>query len=69
VRELSRRDLLRCSTLGLAAAARRAGAAGLLLVRADSAYYGYEITAAARRAGARSDHGQRPRRGDHGTGR
>jgi hypothetical protein len=35
------------------ATARRAGAAGLLLVRADSAYYGYDIVAAARRAGAR----------------
>ena len=35
------------------ATARRAGAAGLLLVRADSAYYGYDIVAACRRAGAR----------------
>lgn len=35
------------------ATARRAGAAGLVLVRADSAYYGYDIIAAARRAGAR----------------
>ena len=30
-----------------------AGAAGLVLVRADSAYYGYDIVAACRRAGAR----------------
>jgi hypothetical protein len=35
------------------ATARRAGATGLLLVRADSAYYGYDIVAACRRAGAR----------------
>ena len=41
------------------AAGRRAGhrpprgAAGLVLVRADSAYYGYDIIAACRRAGAR----------------
>src|SRR4051794_38985932 len=35
------------------ATARRAGAAGLVLVRADSAYYGYDILAACRRAGAR----------------
>jgi hypothetical protein len=35
------------------ATVRRAGAAGLLLVRADSAYYGYDILAACRRAGAR----------------
>jgi hypothetical protein len=35
------------------ATARRAGAAGLVVVRADSAYYGYEIVAACRRAGAR----------------
>jgi hypothetical protein len=35
------------------ATARRAGAAGLVLVRADSAYYGYDIIAACRRAGAR----------------
>ncbi len=35
------------------ATARRAGAAGLILVRADSAYYGYEIIDACRRAGAR----------------
>ncbi len=35
------------------ATARRAGAAGLLLVRADSAYYGADIVAACRRAGAR----------------
>jgi hypothetical protein len=35
------------------ATARRAGAVGLVLVRADSAYYGYDIVAAARRAGAR----------------
>jgi hypothetical protein len=33
--------------------ARRAGAAGLLLVRADSAYYGYDIVNTCRRAGAR----------------
>jgi hypothetical protein len=32
---------------------RRAGAAGLVIVRADSAFYGYDIVAAARRAGAR----------------
>jgi Transposase DDE domain group 1 len=35
------------------ATARRAGATGLLLVRADSAYYGADIVAACRRAGAR----------------
>lgn len=35
------------------ATARRAGAVGLVLVRADSAYYGHTIVAAARRAGAR----------------
>jgi hypothetical protein len=35
------------------ATARRAGAVRLLLVRADSAYYGHEIVAACRRAGAR----------------
>jgi hypothetical protein len=35
------------------ATARRAGAAGLLLVRADSAYYTHDIVAACRRAGAR----------------
>jgi hypothetical protein len=35
------------------ATARRAGAAGLILVRADSAYYGYDIINACRRAGAR----------------
>ena len=35
------------------ATARRCGAAGLLLVRADSAYYGYDIIAACRRASAR----------------
>lgn len=35
------------------ASARRAGATGLLIVRADSAYYGHDIIAAARRAGAR----------------
>src|SRR3954454_4220665 len=35
------------------ATARRAGAAGLVLVRADSAYYGYDIVAACRRVGAR----------------
>src|SRR3954452_15061731 len=33
-------------------AARRAGATGLVTVRADSAYYGHDIVAAARRAGA-----------------
>jgi hypothetical protein len=38
---------------GALATARRAGATGLLLVRADSAYYGHDIVAAARRAGAR----------------
>jgi Transposase DDE domain group 1 len=35
------------------ATARRAGATGLVLVRADSAYYGHDIVAACRRAGAR----------------
>ena len=35
------------------ATAQRAGATGLLIVRADSAFYGYDIIAAARRAGAR----------------
>ena len=35
------------------ATVRRCGATGLVIVRADSAYYGYEIVAAARRAGAR----------------
>ena len=35
------------------ATVRRAGAAGLVIVRADSAFYGYDIVAAARRAGAR----------------
>jgi hypothetical protein len=35
------------------ATVRRAGAAGLVLVRADSAYYGHDIIAACRRAGAR----------------
>jgi hypothetical protein len=35
------------------ATARRCGPVGLLLVRADSAYYGYDIIAACRRAGAR----------------
>ncbi len=35
------------------ATVHRAGAAGLVLVRADSAYYGYAIIAACRRAGAR----------------
>ena len=35
------------------ATARRVGATGLLLVRADSAYYGADIVAACRRAGAR----------------
>jgi hypothetical protein len=34
-------------------AARRAGAAGLVIVRADSAFYGYDIINACRRAGAR----------------
>jgi hypothetical protein len=35
------------------ATARRASAAALVLVRADSAYYGYDIVAACRRVGAR----------------
>src|SRR6478609_10033906 len=35
------------------ATARRCGATGLLLVRADSAYYGYDIINPCRRAGAR----------------
>ncbi len=35
------------------ACARAAGAGGLLIVRADSAYYSHDIIAAARRAGAR----------------
>src|SRR5690349_7712534 len=35
------------------ATARRAGAVGLVLVRADSAYYGYDIVNTCRRAGAR----------------
>jgi Transposase DDE domain group 1 len=35
------------------ATARRAGVAGLVIVRADSAYYGYDLVAAAHRAGAR----------------
>jgi Transposase DDE domain group 1 len=35
------------------ACARRAGATGLVIVRADSAFYSYDIVAAARRAGAR----------------
>ncbi len=35
------------------ATARRAGASGLLIVRADLAYYGHNIIATARRAGAR----------------
>jgi hypothetical protein len=35
------------------ATVRRAGAAGLVIVRADSAYYGYDIIDACRRAGAR----------------
>ena len=35
------------------ATARRAGATGLLIVRADSAFYGYDLIAACRRAGAR----------------
>ena len=34
------------------ACARRAGATGLVIVRADSAFYGYDIAAAARRVGA-----------------
>jgi hypothetical protein len=34
-------------------AAKTAGATGLLIVRADSAYYGYDVVAAARRHGAR----------------
>jgi hypothetical protein len=36
------------------ATARRAGAAGLIIVRANSAYYGADIVAARGRAGARS---------------
>jgi hypothetical protein len=35
------------------ATARRAGVGGLVIVRADSAFYGHDIIAAARRAGAR----------------
>jgi hypothetical protein len=35
------------------ACARRAGATGLVIVRADSAFYSYDVAAAARRAGAR----------------
>lgn len=35
------------------ATARRAGATGLIIVRADSAFYAYDIIAACRRAGAR----------------
>ena len=35
------------------ATARRAGATGLVVVRADAGYYGYPVVAAARRAGAR----------------
>jgi Transposase DDE domain group 1 len=35
------------------ATARRAGATGLLIVRADSAFYGYDLINACRRAGAR----------------
>lgn len=35
------------------ACARRAGATGLVIVRADSAFYGHDLVAAARRAGAR----------------
>ena len=35
------------------ATARRAGAGGLVIVRADSAFYGHDVIAAARRAGAR----------------
>jgi hypothetical protein len=35
------------------ATAARAGASGLVVVRADSAFYGYDIIAACRRAGAR----------------
>jgi len=38
---------------GALATVRRAGATGLVIVRADSAFYGYEIVAACRRAGAR----------------
>jgi hypothetical protein len=34
-------------------AAKAAGASGLIVVRADSAFYGYPVVAAARRAGAR----------------
>jgi hypothetical protein len=34
-------------------AAKAAGASGLVIVRADSAYYGHDVIAAARRAGAR----------------
>lgn len=33
--------------------ARAAGATGLAILRADSAYYGYEVISAARRQGAR----------------
>jgi hypothetical protein len=45
------------------ATVRRAGAAGLAIVRADSAYYGYDIVAACRRAGpaSRSPPGSPPR--------
>src|SRR4051795_6807342 len=35
------------------ATVRRAGAAGLVIMRADSAYYGYDIIAACRRVGVR----------------
>jgi hypothetical protein len=35
------------------AAAKAAGATGMIVVRADSAFYGYPVVAAARRAGAR----------------
>lgn len=35
------------------ATSRQCGASGLLVVRADAAYYGYDVIAAARRAGAR----------------
>ena len=35
------------------ACTRRVGATGLVIVRADSAFYGYDIVAAARRAGVR----------------
>ncbi len=49
------------------ASARRAGATGLVIVRADSAYYGYDIINTCRRAGA-PVLGHRPphRHGDQG---